>query len=135
MLLRQTDKCQLKQLILGVVDEMSEGERIAVYQDGCEHFNYLDDMVFPMMDFDELEGGHRPFSEVYRDIDTDNFSFNDNYYYLDGYAYYHSFSRIKDCQLADLLDDFIDSAIDEEYDFSDPKIAEVFEVFEEVEDE
>lgn len=134
-MLKQTDKRRLKQMILDVVDEMSEGERVAVYQDGCKHFNYPDDMAFPMAYFDALEGNRRPFSEVYRDIDTDNFSLNDDYYYLDGYAHYHSFRRIEDSQLADLLDDFIDSAIDEEYDFSDPKIAEVYKDFEEFEDE
>lgn len=129
------DKTRLKQKILEALNEMSEIERIAVYQDGCEHFNYMDDMVFSMSDFDELEGNRRPFSEVYRDIIANDFSFKDNYYYLDGYAHYHSFSRIEDSELADLLDDFIDSAIDEGYDFSDPKIAEAFEDEEDDEEE
>lgn len=126
------NKTQLKQKILDALKGMSEGERIEIYQDGCEYFNYTDDMVFSMSDFDEMEGDQRPFSEVYRDIDAKDFSFSDDYYYLDGYAHYHSFSNIEDSELADIFDEFIDSAIDEEYDFSDPKIAEIFE---EAEDE
>lgn len=121
------DKAQLKQKILNALNGMSEGERIEIYQDGCEYFNYTGDMVFSMSDFDEMEGDQRPFSEVYRDIDAKDFSFSDDYYYLDVYAHYHSFSNIEDSELADLFDEFIDSAIDEEYDFSDPKIAEIYE--------
>lgn len=121
------DKVQLKQKILDALNGMSEGERIAIYQEGCDRYNYTDDMVFSMDEFDELEGNQRPFSEVYRDIDDKDFSFSDDYYYLDGYAHYHSFSNIEDSELADLFDEFIDSAIDEEYDFSDPKIAEIYE--------
>lgn len=129
------NKVQLKQKILDALNGMSESERVTIYQDGCEHFGYDDDMVFPMYEFDEMEGTHRPFSEVYRDL-TDNFSFNDDYYYLDGYAHYRSFSNImEDGYCADTFDDLINYAIDDEYDFSDPKIAEVFEEAEDEEDE
>lgn len=120
------NKAQLKGKILDVLNRMSESERIAVYQDGCKHFGYVDDMIFPMGEFDELEGNSRPFSEVYRDL-TDDFSFNDEYYYLDGYTHYHSFSNIEDSDRADILDDLIDYAVDDEYDFSNSEIAEVFE--------
>lgn len=130
------NKTQLKRAILDEFRNMSEGEAVEAYQNGCEHFNYTGDMIYPMDEFDELEGSQRPFSEVYRDIDNDDFSFSDDYYYLDGYAHYHSLSDFKDSELfADAIDDFVDGAIDDEYDFGSPKIAEIFEEAEDEEDE
>ena len=119
------NKAQLKQKILDTLSKMSEGERVEIYNDGCVHFNYTDSMAFSMNGFDELEG-NRPFSEIYRNL-TDNFNFNDDYYYLDGYGHYRSFSNIMDSFCAYVFDDLIDSAIDDEFDFGSPKIAEVFE--------
>ena len=119
------NKAQLKQKILDAFNKMSEGERVEIYNNGCVHFNYTDGMAFSMNGFDELEG-NRPFSEIYRNL-TDNFNFNDDYYYLDGYGHYRSFSNIMDSFCAYVLDDLIDYAIDDEYDFGSPKIAEVFE--------
>lgn len=120
------NKAQLKQKILDVIKGMSESERVAIYQKGCDCYNYVDDMIFPMDKFDEREG-KRSFSEVYEHIDAHDFSFNDDYYYLDGCAYYRSFSNIMDSYCAYVLDDLIDYAIDDEYDFGSPKIAKVFE--------
>lgn len=119
------NKAQLKQKILDALNKMSEGERVEIYNDGCVHFNYTDGMAFSMNGFDELEG-NRPFSEIYRNL-TDNFNFDDDYYYLDGYGHYRSFSNIMDSFCAYVFDDLIDSAIDDKYDFGNPKIAEVFE--------
>lgn len=119
------NKAQLKQKILDALNKMSEDERIEIYNDGCVHFNYTDGMAFSMNGFDELEG-NRPFSEIYRNL-TDNFNFDDDYYYLDGYGHYRSFSNIIDSFCAYVFDDLIDSAIDDKYDFGNPKIAEVFE--------
>ena len=121
------NKAQLKQKILDALNGMSESELVEAYQNGCNHYNYPDDMIFPMDEFDELEGNQRPFSEVYRDL-TNDFSFSDDYYYLDGYAHYHSLSDVQNSELlADAFDDFVESAIDDEYDFGSPKIAEIFE--------
>ena len=121
------NKAQLKQKILDALNGMSESELVEAYQNGCNHYNCPDDMIFPMYEFDELEGDHRPFSEVYRDL-TNDFSFSDDYYYLDGYAHYHSLSDVQNSELlADAFDDFVESAIDDEYDFGSPKIAEIFE--------
>ena len=121
------NKAQLKQKILDALNGMSESELVEAYQNGCNHYNCTGDMIFPMDEFDELEGNQRPFSEVYRDL-TDDFSFNDEYYYLDGYAHYHSLSDVQNSELlADAFDDFVESAIDDEYDFGSPKIAEIFE--------
>ena len=129
------DKAQLKQKILDALNGMSESELVKAYQNGCNHYNCPDDMIFPMDEFDELEGNQRPFSEVYRDL-TDDFSFNDEYYYLDGYAHYHSLSDVQNSEfLADAIDDFVESAIDDEFDFGSPKIAEIFEEAEDEEDE
>lgn len=125
------NKAQLKQKIQDALHGMSEGERVAIYNDGCEYFNYTDDMAFPMNEFDVLEG-NRPFSEIYRNIDIDDFSLDNDYYYFDGYYHYHSFDYIEDSELAGVFDDLIDSAIDDEYNFGNSKIAEVFE---EAEDE
>lgn len=119
------NKVQLKQKILDALNGMSESERVEIYNDGCVHFNYTDGMAFSMNGFDELEG-NRPFSEIYRNL-TDNFNFNDDYYYLDGYGHYRSFSNIMDSFCAYVFDDLIDSAIDDEFDFGSPKIAKVFE--------
>lgn len=121
------NKAQLKQKILDALNGMSESELVEAYQNGCNYYNCPDDMIFPMDEFDELEGDHRPFSEVYRDL-TNDFSFSDDYYYLDGYAHYHSLSDVQNSELlADAFDDFVESAIDDEYDFGSPKIAEIFE--------
>lgn len=120
------DKVQLKQKILDALNGMSESERVTIYQEGCDCYNYVDDMIFPMDKFDEREG-KRHFSEVYEHIDAHDFSFNDDYYYLDGCGYYRSFSNIMDSYCAYVLDDLIDYAIDDEFDFGSPKIAKVFE--------
>jgi len=128
------DKAQLKQQILDVIKGMSENERVAIYQEGCDCYNYVDDMIFPMDKFDEREG-KRPFSEVYEYIDVHDFSFNDEYYYLDGCGYYRSFSNIMDSYCAYVFDDIIDGMIMDKCDFGSPKIAEVFEETEDEEDE
>lgn len=120
------NKAQLKQKILDTLNGMSEDECIGIYNDGCQYFNYTNDMAFPMDQFDALES-NRPFSEIYRNIDTDDFSFYDDYYYFDCYRHYHSFSYIEDSELTDNLEQFIDSAIDDEYNFGNSKIAEVYE--------
>lgn len=120
------NKIQLKRAILDELKDMGEGEFIEAYQNGCNHYNCPDDMIFPMDEFDEMEGTHRPFSEVYRDL-TDDFSFNDEYYYLDGYAHYHSFNNIMDSDLVNVFEDLLDYAIDDEYNFESMKIAEIYE--------
>lgn len=121
------DKAQLKQKILNVIKGMSENECFAIYRNGCDYFDCLDNEIFPMDDFDEIDGNQRPFSEVYEDL-ADDFSFNDNYYYQEGYAHYHSLSNLKGNELFwYTIDDFVDSAIYDEFDFGSPKIAKVFE--------
>jgi len=120
------DKAQLKQKIQDALNGMSENERIEIYNDGCEYFNCTDNMIFPMCEFDELEGD-RPFLEIYVDIATDDFNVYDDYYYQDVYGWYHSFDNIEDTEFDNVFDDLIDSAINEEYDFKNPKIAEVYE--------
>lgn len=125
------DKAQLKQKILDVFKGMSEGELIAIYQEGCEHFDCFDDMAFPMDVFDEREGDELTFSDIYRSLGED-FDLDDDYYYIDRDGRYRSFNSIKgnghgDNYCACVLDELIDYAIDDEYDFGNPKIAEVFE--------
>lgn len=120
------DKAQLEQKILNVIDGMTNSERIAIYQEGCDCYNYMEDMVYPMYEFDELEGNRRHFSEVYKDLGAD-FNFDDDYYYLDGYRMYRSFNDIRDTDRADVFDDIIDGMIIDKYDFGSPKIAEVYE--------
>lgn len=128
------NKAQLEQKILDVIDGMTNGERFEIYRDGCERFDYVDDMVFSMDEFDELEGNRRPFSEIYEDLGAD-FSFDDDYYYLDGYGLYRSFNNIEDTDRVDVFEDIIDGMIDDKYDFGNPKIAEVFEEVRSGEDE
>ena len=120
------NKVQLKQKIQDVLNGMSEGERVAIYNDGCDYFNYTDDMAFPMNEFDVLEG-NRPFSEIYRNIDFDDFSLDNDYYYFDSNWHYHSFDYIEDSELAVVFDDLINSAIHDEYNFGNSEIAEIYE--------
>lgn len=121
------NKAQLKQKILDVIKGMSESECFAIYRDGCAYFDCLDCEIFSMDDFDEIDGNQRPFSEVYEDL-ADDFNFNDDYYYQDGNAHYYSLSNLKgDGLFCRTIDDFVDSAIYDEFDFGSPKIAKVFE--------
>ncbi len=63
------NKVQLKRKFLDVFNGMNKSERVAIYQDGCEHFfGYEREMLFPMGEFDEREGNQRPLSEVYRNL-------------------------------------------------------------------
>lgn len=51
------NKVQLKRKFLDVFNGMNKSERVAIYQDGCEHFfGYEREMLFPMGEFDEWEG-------------------------------------------------------------------------------
>lgn len=122
------DKAQLKREILNTFYSMSDDEFIKAYKKGCTYFNCMSDEIFPMSEFNEREGNLRPFSEIYEDIDTDDFSFNCEYYYIDAYRRYHSFNHITDEEcFVRILDIFVDEAIDGEYDFGSPKIAEIYE--------
>lgn len=125
------DKAQLEQKILDVIDGMTNSERFEIYQEGCSYCDYMEDMVYPMDEFDELEGNRRHFSEIYEDLGSD-FNFDDDYYYLDGYGMYRSFNDIRDTDRADVFNDIIDGMIMDKDDFGSPEIAKVFE---EVEDE
>lgn len=120
------NKAQLEQKILDVIDGMTNGERFEIYQEGCDCCDYMEDMVYLMDEFDELEGTRRHFSEIYKDLGSD-FNFNDDYYYLDVYGMYRSFNDIRDTDRADVFDDIIDVMIMDKCDFGSPKIAKVFE--------
>lgn len=120
------NKAQLEQKILDVIDGMTNSERFEIYQEGCNCCGYMEDMVYPMDEFDELEGNRRHFSEIYEDLGSD-FNFDANYYYLDGYGMYRSFNDIRDTDRADVFDDIIDVMIMDKCDFGNPKIAEAEE--------
>ena len=122
------NKSQLKREILNAFYGMSDEEFIKAYKKGCTAFNCLCDKIVPMSEFNEREGKLRPFSEVYEDIDVDDFSFSCEYYYIDTYERYHSFNHITDEEyFIRILDIFVDEAVDGEYDFGNPKIAEIYE--------
>lgn len=66
-----------------IFNELSDAEKIVLWNDLCDDYAY-EERLYNMDDLDELLGDRKP-SELLTMVD-DDFSYNDDYFYFDGYG-------------------------------------------------
>lgn len=64
-------------------NSLNDAEKIELWNDLCDDYAY-EERLYNMDDLDELLGDRKP-SELLTMVD-DNFSYNDDYFYFDGYG-------------------------------------------------
>ena len=66
-----------------IFNNLNDAEKIELWNDLCDDYAY-DERLYNMDDLDELLGDRKP-SELLTMVD-DDFSYNDDYFYFDGYG-------------------------------------------------
>ena len=69
----------LYDLIKNVIENLSDGNLLDLHREFCEENNYVDDYVYYMNDFDELESGRSPL-EIAQLVVGEDFNPNHEYY-------------------------------------------------------
>lgn len=80
----------MKQKIIEILEDMDTAKIVQIHNEYCEAANYMNDYIFGMEMFDEMERNRTP-TEIAEDVSGD-FNINDKYFYYDGYANLHSFT-------------------------------------------
>ena len=73
------------------LEELDEEELVALWNKFCENTNMFDDTICPMDELDEVVGRLYP-TDLFDEIDFNNFSANDYYFSRNGYGYIESFN-------------------------------------------
>ena len=112
--------------ILEVLETIEESELISMWNERCQAYRYDDEEIFDMYSLDEFFGSMN-FSEALNQIDTDNFSLNDDYFYFSIYGA-RSLTYIDDVVDLEELAEYIE---DTEDTFGNSELEEIFEEDEE----
>ena len=76
----------MEEKIKAIIEEMDDGDKIALWNESCRECSYYDDEIYSMDDFNEIMDGYLPFDIVQKAYYGGNFNPNSAYFYFDGYA-------------------------------------------------
>ena len=108
--------------IIGILEDMTDDEIIAVHDEYCVKNNLMDDYIYDMEEFDEVMDGETP-SAIISHCRVD-FSINNKYFSFDGYDNCFSFDYPDAHIYITDIAEYIDS---EEYAFNNTEIEEILE--------
>ena len=114
---------QIEDLVFNIIDNMSDSEMIDLWNEYCGENGYYDDRIeyFDEGVFNDLMAGKTPY-EIYQIIDNSDISFFDDYCHYDGYEL-NTFSDVYD---SIDIDDLVKWVIEEEKDFCNFEIDELY---------
>ena len=71
--------------VLDILGGMDTEDLVSIHNEYCDNNKYMDDYIYNMCDFDDMNSGRLP-SEVLNDI-GDNFNINDDYFVCGLYGF------------------------------------------------
>lgn len=76
----------MEEKIKAIIEEMDDGDKIALWNNACRECGYSDDEIYNMEDFDDIMEGYSPLDIVRKTYYGGNFNPNNAYFYFNGYA-------------------------------------------------
>lgn len=111
--------------IKAIIEEMDDGEKIALWNESCRECGYTDEEIYSMDEFNDIMEGYLPFDIVLKTYYSENFNPNSSYFYFNGYANIVSFDFTDDDGSPFYTDDIVDRIVCNENAFGNDEIAAV----------
>lgn len=115
----------MEEKIKAIIDEMDDGDKIALWNESCRECSYYDDEIYSMGEFDEIMDGYSPLDIVRKIYYGANFNPNHDYFAFDGYANLVSFDYADEQNSPFCLDDLVDRIVRNENAFGSDEVAAV----------
>lgn len=115
----------MEEKIKSIIEEMDDGDKIALWNESCRECGYSDDEIYNMEDFDELMESYSPLDIVRKTYYGKNFEPGDAYFCFDGYANLVSLCYAEDKNSPFYIDDLISRIMRNENAFGNDEIAAV----------
>lgn len=125
----------MEEKIKAIIEEMDDGDKIALWNESCYECNCGDDEICDMQDFDELMSDNTPSEIASRIFYGGGFNPNHDYFAFDGYANLVSFDFTDDEGSPFYIDDLVDRIVRNENAFGNDEIAAVLNGEDDEEDE
>lgn len=111
--------------IKAIIDEMDDGDKVALWNESCYECGYGDDEICYMQDFNELMSDNTPSDIASLIFYGGGFNPNHDYFAFDGYANLVSFDFTDDEGSPFCIDDLVDRIVRNENAFGCDEIAAV----------
>ena len=115
----------MEEKIKAIIEEMDDGEKIALWNESCYECGYGDDEICDMQDFDDIMSNDTPSELASRIFFGGGFNPNHNYFAFDGYANLVSFDFTDDEGSPFCLGDLVNRIVRNENAFGSDEIAAV----------
>lgn len=115
----------MEEKIKAIIEEMDDGDKIALWNNACRECNYYDDEIYSMGEFDEIMDGYSPLDIVQKIYYGGNFNPNSAYFYFNGYANIVSLDYPDAEKSPFCIDDLVDRIVRNENAFGNDEIAAV----------
>ncbi len=115
----------MEEKIKAIIEEMDDGDKIALWNESCRECNYYDDEIYSMDEFNDIMDGYLPFDIVQKIYYGGNFDPNSAYFYFNGYANLVSLDYPDAEKSPFCIDDLVDRIMRNENAFGNDEIAAV----------
>ena len=115
----------MEEKIKAIIEEMDDGDKIALWNESCCEYGCYDDEIFEMQEFDELMSGETPSEIAGRIFYGGGFNPNHDYFAFDGYGNIVSFDFTDDDGSPFYIDDLVGRIVRNENAFGNDEIAAV----------
>lgn len=113
--------------VKAVLDDMSDEDKVYIWNEYCRNINDDISEIYPMDDFDDMAEGMSP-SDIARSIFYGGgFNPNDKFVGYTGYGNFVSFSYLDDDNARFYIDDLVDYIVDNDESFGDDDIREALD--------
>lgn len=114
----------MKDKIKAIIEEMDDGDKIALWNESCRECGYPD-KIYSMDEFNDIMEDYLPFDIVQRTFLGDGFNPNHDYFAFDGYENLVSFDFADDEGSPFYADNLVDRIVCNENAFGNDEIAAV----------
>lgn len=115
----------MEEKIKSIIEEMDDGDKIALWNSSCYECGYDGDEIYYMQDLDELMSDNTPSEIANRIFFGGGFNPNHDYFALDGYANLASFDYADAEKSPFDIDELVDRIVRNENAFGYDEIAAV----------
>ena len=115
----------MEEKIKSIIEEMNDGDKIALWNESCYECGYDGDVIYYMQEFDEIMVDNTPSEIASRIFFGGGFNPTRDYFALDGYANFASFDYADDEGSPFDIDDLVDRIMRNENAFGCDEIAAV----------
>lgn len=115
----------MEEKIKAIIEEMDDGDKIALWNESCREYGYPDDEIYSMDEFNDIMEDYLPFDIVQKIYYGGNFNPNSAYFYFNGYANLVSLDYPDVEKSPFCIDDLVDRIVRNENAFGNDEIAAV----------